>query len=136
MATVTRSRRFDADPAAVRAAIEDVEPFTRAAGFDEVARDGDTLSISRGMGLVRISLTLELLDDPDAALAYRQREGIFAEMTTRYVVTAVESGTEVTATTEFELGAPVVGSALDATVVSRQRARELEAQFDYLAETC
>ena len=132
MATVTRSRRVDAPPATVREAIRDVEPFMRAAGFDEVSLDGDTLEIAQGMGLVRIELTLDVRRDADAALVYEQRDGIFDHMTTRYEVAEADGGSEVTATTEFELGTAVVGSALDGTVITRQRTKEIEAQFDYL----
>lgn len=39
---------------------------------------------------------------------------------------------EVIAETEFTLGGTVIGQVLDAWIVRRQRAKELEAQFDYL----
>lgn len=42
--------------------------------------------------------------------------------------------TVVSATTEFQLRAPAVGSLLDATVIKRQRRKELNAQFDHLEE--
>ena len=80
-----------------------------------------------------MSLTLELVE-VDAALALQQREGHFDEMWTRYDVEPVDGGCFVTATTEFELGASVVGDLLDATVIRRQRRKELEAQLDYLGE--
>ena len=47
-----------------------------------------------------------------------------------------DEGTEVTATTTFELGVPLVGDALDSTVIERQRRSELAAQFDWLARVC
>nr|WP_256335738.1 hypothetical protein [Halopenitus persicus] len=53
-------------------------------------------------------------------------------MTTSYTVTAADGGSEVTATTEFALDVAIVGDVLDATVIKRQRRRELEAQFDWL----
>ncbi|MFB6120482.1 MAG: SRPBCC family protein [Halobacteriaceae archaeon] len=134
MATVTLTRHVDAPPEDVRAAIRNVEPFMRAAGFDEVRSDGDTLEIAQGMGLVRIELTLDVDTEADDALVYEQREGIFDSMVTRYGVAPADGGSEVTATTEFELGTAVLGSALDATVITRQRTREIKAQFDYLED--
>jgi len=41
--------------------------------------------------------------------------------------------TTVTATTEFAVGAGPLGSLLDATIIERQRRRELLGQLDYLA---
>jgi len=38
------------------------------------------------MGIATIELTLELVDRPDADLAYEQRKGIFEEMRTAYTV--------------------------------------------------
>ncbi|PSP27569.1 hypothetical protein BRC65_04980 [Halobacteriales archaeon QH_2_65_14] len=35
-------------------------------------------------------------------------------------------------TTEFALDVEVVGATLDATIIARQRRKELERQFDYL----
>jgi hypothetical protein len=87
------------------------------------------------MGVATIELTLELVDDRDADLAFVQTEGLFEEMAASYVVVPAEGGSLVTATTEFALDVAVVGSVLDATVVKRQRRSELKAQFDWLAET-
>lgn len=136
VASVTVSREIDAPPAAVRAAVGEVEAFTAAAGFDEVDVDGDTVRISNRVGPATISLELGLVDDPDAALAYEQRRGIFSEMSTRYVVEPTAEGARVTASTEFELGVALVGDALDSTVIRRQRRAELEAQLDWLAAEC
>jgi len=134
MARVAVDRTVDTDAETVRSRMRDVEPFVRAAGFDEVARSDSTVEIANEVGPVRIELTLELVDDPDAELVYRQREGIFEEMTTRYEVTETDAGTAIEAETEFELDVAVVGSFLDATVISAQRRRELTAQLDYLGE--
>ncbi|MFA1611830.1 SRPBCC family protein [Halobellus rubicundus] len=134
MRRVAVDRTLDTDAATVRSRMADVGPFMRAAGFDEVTHEGTTLHLANEVGPVRIELTLELLGDADAELAYRQREGIFEEMITRYYVTETEAGTRVEAETEFELDVAVVGSFLDATVISAQRRRELTAQLDFLAE--
>ncbi|MFB6131289.1 MAG: SRPBCC family protein [Salinigranum sp.] len=134
MASVTVSRQIDGDVDAVTAAANDVEPFMRAAGFDDVAVDGTTVEVANDVGPVHIELTLELLDDSKAALAYEQTAGVFESMTTAYVVSEEGEGTRVEATTEFSLDAAVVGSVLDATVIRYQRRRELNAQFDYLEE--
>jgi len=75
---------------------------------------------------------LELIEETDAALAYRQRDGIFEAMVTRYTLDPTESGTAVTAETEFAIDVALVGKRLDATVIERQRRRELEQQFDWL----
>jgi hypothetical protein len=132
METVSRRRVFDASADAVRDAIGDVDAFMRAAGFDEVRRDGDTITLSKALGLLKVKLVVRLLDEEDAALAYEQLEGIFSEMITRYTVEPVDGGVEVVGTTSFEIDAAIAGSMLDATIVSRQRGRELDAQLDHL----
>lgn len=131
MEAVTLTRRIEASVEVIHEAITDVEPFMRAGGFDEVTVEGDTVTIANTLGFARIELTLELTDDPDAALAYRQQDGIFEEMLTRYTIDPDGDGAIVTATTEFTLGG-VAGSVLDATLIKRQRKRELSAQFEYL----
>ena len=132
MQTVTVTREIDAPAAAVREWMDDVEEFTRAAGFTEVAVEGTTVSIANAVGIIRIELELELVDRPGAALAYEQRDGIFEEMWTEYVVSDRDGGSTVTATTAFALDVAVVGPIFDATVVKRQRRLELERQLDYL----
>lgn len=134
MHTVSVSRTFDAEPEAVRAAMDDVAAFMRGAEFDEVTRDGDRMTISNHVGLFDIELVLELVDS-DADLAYEQREGIFEAMRTEYHVEDDTDGTTVTATTEHEaLDLAVLGPVLDSTVIERQRKTELRAQFDWLAD--
>lgn len=134
MQRVTVTRHVDASPETVVEAIEDVGPFMRAAGFDGVAVVGDHVTITNRVGLATIELELELEDREGAVLAYSQREGIFEEMETWYEVDPENSGTEVRATTEFAVDVDLVGFLLDATVIKRQRRRELEAQFDYLED--
>jgi hypothetical protein len=134
MASVEHSRVVEADREAVRAAIEDVEPFMRAAGFDEVERDGADLRIAKAVGLLKISLDLRLLDEASAVLAYEQVDGIFEQMTTWYYLEDHPEGTLVRARTDFGLDAPG-GALLDATVIKRQRRKELTGQFDYLEAT-
>jgi hypothetical protein len=120
----------------VRDLVTDVESLTRAAGFDAVAVDGDRLTIENGFAIARIALDIELVDDPEAVLAYQQVDGIFEEMYTAYELTETEAGRKVTARTDFALDVSVVGGFLDGTVIRRQRKRELRNQFDYLeAET-
>jgi hypothetical protein len=133
MASVTVTRELDADADRVRAAMTDVGPFVRAAGFDEVTVDGDVVTVANAVGPASIELVLEVVDDPDAVLTYEQREGIFEEMVTRYHLTETPEGVEVSATTDFALQPRVVGPVLDATVISHQRRAELNAQFDHLA---
>lgn len=132
MQTVTVTREIDAPASAVRDWMGEVEDFTRAAGFTEVAVEGTTVSIANAVGIIRIELELELVDRPGAALAYEQRDGIFEEMWTEYVVSDRDGGSTVTATTAFALDVAVVGPIFDATVVKRQRRLELERQLDYL----
>lgn len=120
----------------MRDLVTDVESFTRAAGFDAVAVDGDRLTIENGFAIARIALDIELVDDPEAVLAYQQVDGIFEEMYTACELTETEAGRKVTARTDFALDVSVVGGFLDGTVIRRQRKRELRNQFDYLeAET-
>lgn len=134
MERVTVTRTIDADPDAVRAAMADVEAFMRGAGFDAVERDGDELRLANRVGLFDIELVLELVD-ADAELAYEQREGIFESMRTAYRVEGEGGATTITATTEHEaVDLAVVGPVLDSTVIERQRRKELNAQFDWLAE--
>ncbi|MFB6072155.1 MAG: SRPBCC family protein [Halobacterium sp.] len=130
--TVTATRVVDAPPDAVRDAMLDVRAFVAAAGFDDVAVDGDRIHVQNRVGVASIELELERRDPADATLGYTQTDGIFEEMTAWYRVDPAPEGAEVTATTEFALDVALVGSVLDATVVKRQRRRELEAQLDYL----
>jgi len=132
METVTVGRTIGGDADRIRAAMTDVGPFMRAANFSDVTVDGDVVRIANRVGLATIELTLEVVEDKDAVLAYEQRDGIFDEMTTRYTVTEAPDAVEVEATTEFAVQARLVGPLLDATVVSRQRRKELNAQFDHL----
>ncbi|MFB6137216.1 MAG: SRPBCC family protein [Halobacteriaceae archaeon] len=134
MASVTVSRVIDADVDDVVAAMNDVEPFVRSAGFDEVRYDGAEIRVAKDMGPMRIELTLAEADDPDAAVVHVQREGIFEHMRTEYRVAEVDGRVEVTGETEFALDAAVVGPVLDATVIRRVRRTELNNQFDYLQE--
>ena len=136
MQTVTVTRTIDAPAAAVRDAITDVEPFMRAAGFDEVTVDGDDIHIDNRVGIATIELDLERVDAPDAVLAYEQREGIFESMRTVYYVEAVDAErARVEATTDFALDVALVGDLLDSTIIRRQRRKELDAQFDHLEAT-
>lgn len=142
MERVTVTRSFDAPPDDVREAMADVEAFMESSGFDGVERDGDALRLQNRVGLMQIELELEILDD-DADLAYEQREGIFESMRTEYRVEGSDEQaggdgdpgeTTVTATTEFEaLDLAVIGNVLDTTVIRRQRRKEIESQFDWLA---
>jgi len=133
METVTVTETIDADIDTLRDAMTDIGPFMRAANFDDVAVDGDIVRITNHVGLATIELELEIIDAEQAALAYEQRDGIFDEMTTRYTLAETTDGVEVRARTDFAVQARLIGPVLDATVVSRQRRRELTAQFEYLA---
>jgi len=132
MQSVTVSRPLDAPVDAVRERIRDVEPFMRAGGFDGVVVDGDRVELTNRVGIATIELGLELFDDEEAVLAYRQIEGIFERMTSRYTLAPTDGGCEVTASTDFGIDVAFVGDLLDATVIKRQRRRELNAQFDWL----
>lgn len=134
MQTVSISRDLDAPPERVRELIDDTEAFTAAGGFDTVTVEGDRIYLQNGVGIATIELTLAIEEDDDAALAYRQVEGIFGAMETRYLVTEREGGSTVTGETHFELDLALVGELLDATVIKRQRRREIEKQFDWLEE--
>jgi hypothetical protein len=131
MESVSVTRTFDSPADPIREAMADIEPFMEAAGFDTVTVDGNRCTIENSVGLLTIALDLRLVET-DAELAYEQVEGIFETMETRYVVDEGEATTTVTATTEFALDASIVGPLLDATVISRQRRKELTKQFDYL----
>jgi hypothetical protein len=134
MNSVTLSRTIDAPPPVVRESMNELDQFMRASGFDEVHVDGETVRVANEVGIATIELTLDLVDRPDADLAYEQREGIFEAMRTAYTVTPVPIGSEVVATTEFALDVAIVGDLLDSTVIKRQRRKELTTQFDWLEE--
>ncbi|MFB6312250.1 MAG: SRPBCC family protein [Salinirussus sp.] len=133
MARVVVERSIATPLDRVKSAITDVESFLRSAGFDSVAVDGDSIVIKNHVGLLTIRLDCRLVTDDGALLAYEQIDGIFDAMHTRYTVeTASDERVTVVGETTFTLDARFLGPLLDATVVSRQRRRELEAQFDYL----
>ncbi|QOS13439.1 hypothetical protein DEQ92_19905 [Haloferax sp. Atlit-6N] len=134
MQTVTVSRTIAASPEETSRAMHDLVPFIRASGFDSVDVDDRDIRVSNKVGPAEITLHLKVVDDADAELAYEQRKGIFEEMRTSYRLEPVSDGVEVTATTEFALDVALIGEFLDSTVISRQRRKELEAQFDYLEE--
>jgi len=135
MQSLTVSRTIDAPKSAIRAAMDDIEAFMLAAGFDDVTVDGDEITIRNRVGIATIELTLERVDAPDATLAYEQREGIFESMRTVYRLDDADRGTRIEATTDFSLDVALVGDLLDSTIIRRQRTKELEAQFDYLEST-
>jgi hypothetical protein len=130
--TVSLDRTIDTDPDAVLAEMEDLEAFMQGAGFDSVTVDGGRIHIENSVGIFSIELDLEVVERGD--LAYEQRDGIFREMTTVYDLEAVEGRTRVTATTDFAVAAAFAGPVLDATVIKRQRKRELRSQFGYLED--
>lgn len=134
METVSLEQTFETPPATVRALVSDVEPFIQASGFDTVSVAGSLVHIENSVGLASIELDLELVDEPGTVLAYEQRDGIFKEMRTRYELDAEDGATTLKATTEFALDVALVGLILDATVIKRQRRKELSAQFKYLSE--
>lgn len=131
---MTLSRAIDASPIVVRESMSRLDQFMRASGFDEVFVDGEIVRVANEVGIATIELTLELVDRPDADLAYEQRDGIFEEMRTAYTITPTPNGSEVIATTEFALDVGIIGDVLDSTVIKRQRRKELTAQFDWLEE--
>lgn len=135
MAAISHSRFVPADPAAVEQAItDDVGAFVSAAGYDSVEVSGDSVDIERQLGLATLALSLRLVEDDEATLAFRQEDGMFEELTMEYLVEPDADGTQLSAQTEFTLGG-VTGSVLDETIVRRQRTKELEAQFDYVEQT-
>jgi hypothetical protein len=132
MQTVAVTRTLDAPPDRVRDAIQDVGPFMRSAGFDDVTVDGDLVRLTNRVGMATIELELRLEARDGAVLAYVQEDGLFDEMETWYEVDPAGDGTRVEATTEFQVDVDLVGFLLDATVIKRQRTQELEMQMEYL----
>lgn len=133
MARVVVERSIATPVDRIESAMTDVKSFLRSAGFDSVAVDGDSILIENHVGILTIELDCRLVDDDGAVLAYEQIDGIFDAMQTRYTVDpASDERVTVVAETTFTLDARLMGPLLDATVVSRQRRRELQAQFDYL----
>lgn len=146
MQSVSFSREIAASEDPVREAVLDLEPFMLAADFDEVTvtdatfgdgrATGGTIEIANSVGFLRVELSLSVIDRPQVVLAYEQREGIFETMTTEYRLEEGPAGTTVSVHTEFALDAAFVGPIFDATVIKRQRRREIESQFDYLENVC
>lgn len=132
MNSVSLSRSVDRSVRSVRDSMADLEAFTEAAGFDEVVVEGDSVSITNHVGLLELSLDLVVVEDEPETLVLEQTDGIFESMTTRYTVAGDTDSCEVTAETEFALDVAIVGQVLDATVIRRQRSRELENQLDWL----
>lgn len=134
MAQVEVTRTYAHAPKEIESVMADRTAFMRGAGFDRVARDGDSLTVENRVGLFDIELVLEIVDG-DAEFVYEQRDGVFESMRTEYHVDGHDGETTVSATTEYEaLDLAVFGQVLDETVVERQRTKELNAQFDWLAE--
>lgn len=161
MESVTVSRTIDAPVEAVEAEMADLEAFMLSAGFDEVSVEGDRMTLVMGFTILRMKLVLDLVESDEHDVVYEQHEGPFEYMRTWYDVEPARGDgdddftggggdadddddddatggdadrTLVSATTEFQLRAPAVGSLLDATVIKRQRRKELDAQFDHLEE--
>jgi xanthine/CO dehydrogenase XdhC/CoxF family maturation factor len=134
MQSVSVSRRLAASREEVLAAIEDVEAFMLAGGFNEATVTDGVLHLVNHVGLARMELDLRLVEREGAVLAYEQAEGFFETMETVYEIDEDDDGVVVTATTDFALDLAVVGAVLDATVIKRQRRKELEAQFDWLED--
>lgn len=133
MESVTVERSIDAPLEHLRDRMRDLESFTRAGGFDTVEVEGDSIEIANAVGLLRIELTLRVVESTDSVLALEQASGIFDEMRTTYELEPAATGTTVRARTEFAVSAPVVGPLFDATVVKRVRRSELERQLSWLA---
>lgn len=131
MDTVSVSRTIPGPPESIRAAMHDTEAFMKAAGFDTVTVDGGQFTIDNDVGLLSISLKLQLVER-DAELAYEQVEGIFKSMENRYYLEPENGETSVRGVTEYELDPDIVGPILDDTIITRQRTKELEGQLDYL----
>ena len=132
METVSVDTTVDDPPEVVAGRLHGYEPLMESAGFDEVHVDDDRIRVVNAVGLATLELTVELVE-ADAELAYEQVGGMFEEMVTRYELEPTDdTATHVAATTEFQLGAALVGDLLDATVITRQRRTELEGQLKYL----
>lgn len=132
MNSVSLSRSVDAPVDAVRDDMDDLAAFTEAAGFDDVRVDGDTVHITNHVGLLEIELELVVTESTPTRLVLEQRDGIFEHMETVYTVDGDRGSCEVAAETTFALDVALVGQVLDATVIQRQRTRELAAQLDWL----
>ncbi|MDG5776882.1 SRPBCC family protein [Haloarculaceae archaeon H-GB2-1] len=131
MQTVSVERDLDGDADAVRDAMADVEAFMLAAGFDVVTVEDDAIHLENRVGIATLQLDLRIVDG-DGDLEYVQEDGIFREMRTSYHLEPTPNGATITATTDFAVDVSLVGELLDATVIKRQRRKELNAQFDYL----
>ncbi|MFB6132833.1 MAG: hypothetical protein ABEJ44_05445 [Halanaeroarchaeum sp.] len=132
MARVSASRRIEAPPPIVESVIrDDVAGFVAAGGFDEVRSEGDVLAMSRNLGLASLELEVRVDHDADVVLAFEAVDGLFEQMRTEYAVENADEGSRITAWTEFTLGG-FLGEALDETLVSTQRKREFEDQFEYV----
>ncbi|MFB6183457.1 MAG: SRPBCC family protein [Haloarculaceae archaeon] len=131
MESLTVSRTLDATVDDVADVMGDTESFVRASGYDEVRTEGGRLHIENRVGIANLELVARIVEE-GPSLEYVQEEGIFEAMRTAYAVEEDDDGVTVTARTEFAVDAGIVGEFLDATVVKRQRRKELTTQLDYL----
>lgn len=132
MARVNASRVLDAPRSTVETMIRnDIVGFVEAGGFDEVRSEGDVLAMSRSLGLATLELEVRVDHEADAVLAFEAVDGLFEQMRTEYAVEEADGGSRITAWTDFTLGG-FLGDALDETLVSTQRKREFEDQFEYV----
>lgn len=132
METVTVTRSFDAPEVAVREVVlDDIPAFVRASGFDRIDVVDEAITVSKDIGMATFELTLEQRES-NHLLAFEQTEGLFDRMWTDYRLDSDEDGSKLTATTEFSLGG-VLAPVLEPTMITRQRTREFERQFDYVA---
>jgi hypothetical protein len=98
----------------------DVRPF-KWSGYDVIPQYTYQVDLDAGE------------DGPLSRFSSDARRNVTASYDEDYVIEEGAEGVTLTATTEFELDRDLVGPILDATVISRQRKRELTRQFDYLA---
>jgi hypothetical protein len=126
MRTVRTVSGFDASVPGLRGVLANVELFLDAAGF-ETRRDGVHLEVSGWSAVGGRTLTIEIVRDDEAVLAYRHVAGPLETMRTRYLVDKTGGRARLGIETAFEPPSDAPGALVDERAIERRHHRELDA---------
>lgn len=126
MRTVRTVSGFDASVLGLRGVLANVELLLDAAGF-ETRRDGVQLRLSGWSAVDGRTLTIEIVRDDEAVLAYRHVAGPFEAMHTRYLVDRRGGRARLGIETAFEPPSDGPGSLVGEEAIDRRHHRELDA---------
>jgi hypothetical protein len=133
MKTIALSREFDVSSDALRSVLADVELLFDTAGCD-VRRDGVDLLVSNWIDTDRSELAIRIIRHAGGVLAYKQIDGPFETMQTRYMIDSKDDGTRLSIQTAYETTLDDREAFINEQEIERQRCREFEA-VDALVDT-